>query len=200
MSTKKTPPPEMMAIRTAALRLAAAHQSLVARAKTQEAEIAQAIAPIAARHLVGMEEIAAERAAAHTELLALVEKSPALFVKPRSLTLDGIRTGYRKEEDALDWADEAAVIARIEALFPDLAATLVRTQTSLVVDALSQLEPAQLRALGVRQISGADKAFVTIGDSDVDKLVKAIIGDMQRRIGEDEAPKRKGKAKVKEAA
>ncbi len=204
MSTKpaarKAPPPELVAIREAAQRLAVAQQALVARANLQQAEIAAAIAPITARHLPGMEIEAEERAAAQAALLALVEAAPTLFVRPRSVVVDGVRAGYRKDEDQLDWDDEAGVIARIRAVLPELEEILVRKQESLVIDALAQLTGAQLQRLGVRQITGADRPFVTIGEGDVDKLVKAILADIQRRIGEDETPKKKGKAKIKEAA
>lgn len=112
-----------------------------------------------------------------------------------------MRAGYRKAEDGLDWPDDATLITRIRAYVPEQAEVLIRTQETIVADALAQLEPKTLQALGVRIVSGADNPFVTIGDSDVDKIVKAILADAERRIGEADKPvTKKAKAKVKAAA
>jgi uncharacterized protein (DUF2126 family) len=73
----------------------------------------------------------------------------------------------------------------------------VRETKSLVVDALSQLEARQLRQVGVRIVSGADRAFVSIGESEADKLTKVIVADAHRRIADDAGPKpKKVKAKA----
>lgn len=193
--------PAMTAVIEAAQYLALAHRELTMRAQAQEAEIAAAVAPIAARHRAGIDVAAEEKAAAHDALMQLIQASPQLFKRPRSLTVDGVKAGYRKEQDSLDWDDEDVVIRRIQAMLPDQVDLLIRTESSLVADALPQLDPGVLRQIGVRQVSGSDQAFITIGDSDVDKLVKAILADAARRQGEDDAPKaKKGKIKIKEVA
>jgi hypothetical protein len=193
--------PAMTAVIEAAQHLALTHRELTLRAQDQESDIAAAVAPITARHRPGIDAAAEEKAAAHEHLMALIQSSPQLFKRPRSLTVDGVKAGYRKETDSLDWDDEQVVIRRIQAMLPDQVDLLIRTQTSLVADALPQLDAPVLRQIGVRQVSGSDQAFVSIGDSDVDKLVKAILADAARRQGEDEAPKaKKGKVKVKEVA
>lgn len=188
-------------VRAAAEHLANAHREMTIRAQAQEAEIAALVAPVAERHRSGLEAAAEERARAHETLMGVLEASPQLFVgKKRSLSVDGVRAGYRKQEDGLDWADDAQVIQRIRALLPELEATLIRTEETLVVDAVAQLDAAIHRKIGVRRVPGIDQPFVTVGDSDVDKLVKTILASISARVGEDDAPKaRKGKAKVKEA-
>lgn len=197
MTKKAAPSPELMAIRDVSQRLAAANRELTARAEAQKREIAEVVLPITERHRAGIDLAAAERAELETELLALVQAAPSLFVKPRSISVDGVKCGYRKEEDGMDWDDEQAVIARIDDLHPELYHLLVRETKSIVVDALSQLEARQLRQVGVRLVSGADRAFVSIGESEVDKLVKAIVSDAHRRIADDDGPKpKKVKAKA----
>jgi hypothetical protein len=194
------PTPELSKIRDAAQVLAAKHRLLTDLAAAQQASIAQAIEPITRQYRGAIDAAAAEEAEAHAALVRLVEAAPALFKKPRSITVDGVKTGYRKEEDSLDWSDEAAVIARIENLLPESADLLVRTEATLVKDALGQLTDAHLQRIGVRKVLGADRAFVAIGESDLDKLVKTILADAARRQGEDDAPKKAGKTKVKAKA
>jgi len=189
-------------IRTAAERLATAYREMTIRAKAQEEDIAHLVAPVAERHRPGLEAAAEERARAHEALMAMIEVAPHLFQgKKRSLSVDGVRAGYRKAEDSIDWNDDIQVIARIRSLIPDQEAILVRIQESLVVDALAQLDASTQRKIGVFRIPGIDQPFVTVGESDVDKLVKTILASIASRVGEEDQPKgRKGKAKVKEAA
>lgn len=189
--------PELAAIRDAAQTLAARNRLLTELASAQQSSIAKAIEPITRQFRSALDNAAAERAEAEAELLRLVEAAPSLFKKPRSITVHGVKTGYRKEEDSLDWSDEKAVIARIDNLLPEAADLLIRTETTLVKDALGQLTDAHLQRIGVRKVLGADRAFVTVGDSDVDKMVKTILADAARRQGDDEPAKKAGKTKVK---
>lgn len=189
-------------IRFAAELLATANREMTIRAKAQEEEIALLVAPIAERHRAGLEAAANRRANAHDALMTLLNAAPGLFQgKKRSLTVDGVRAGYRKQEDAIDWEDEAQVIQRIRALLDDQEAVLIRTEESLVVDAIAQLDAATQRKIGVRRVPGIDQAFVTVGETDVDKLVKTIMASIASRVGEEDGPKvKKSKGKVKVAA
>jgi hypothetical protein len=205
MSKKPAPTPELVAIREAAQRLAIANRELTVRAEMQQRELAAAVAPIAEKHRAGIDEAAQARAEADAALDALLKASPSLFISPRSMTVDGVKCGYRKEEDSLDWGDEDLVIKRIEDLHPELYDLLVREKKTLVADALAQLEPRQLAHIGVHLISGADRSFISIGDSDVDKLVKAILADAQRRVADEDKPAKKrtkatAKARTREVA
>lgn len=186
-------------IRAAAQRLAIAHRECVTRAKTLENELTEAVTPIYEAHRVGIDAAAEEEAAAKAELQSMVEASPQLFTRPRSIIQDGVKCGFRKAEDQLDWDDEANVIARIRALqqFADMAPVLIRTEETLNIGALEELDHNARRQLGIRRISGADQSFIGFTDSDVEKMVKAIIADAAKRQGEDETPKKKGKAKTK---
>lgn len=192
--------PEITEIRAAAQRLATAHRESVSRATVLETAINAAITPLYWQHHAGLDAAAEEEAAAKADLQKLLDAAPQLFSRPRSSTVDGVKFGYRKQEDALDWDDEASVITRIRALpeLADLAAVLVRTEEALNIGSLTELTAAQQRKIGVRRISGIDQSFISFGDSDVEKMVKAILADAAKRQGEDEAPKKKGKTKVKE--
>lgn len=189
-------------IREAAARLAVAHQAALVATAALQTEVSAAIAPLFKKHKSSIDAAAEEEAAASKALQALLDGSPQLFQRPRSISVDGVRAGYRKADDMLHWDDEANVITRIRALeeLKPLAMVLVRTVESLNVAALGELTAAQRRAIGVRRIDGVDQSFVSFGDTDVDRLTKALLADAAKRQGEDEAPKKKGKAKIKEVA
>lgn len=195
--------PTITEIRAAAQRLADAHRESVSRATALESAISKAVTPIYAMHRTGIDAAAEEEAAAKADLQALIEAAPQLFTRPRSIAQDGIKTGYRKSEDALDWDDDATVITRIRALpeLADMAGVLIRTEESLNISALAELDGKHRRQIGIRLIPGIDQPFISFTDSDVEKMVKAILADATKRQGEDDAPaKKKGKAKVKEVA
>ena len=187
-------------IRTAAENLANRHNDTSGCAALLQAEIKSAIAPLLANYKTTLDGYAAAEARAYHALDQLLVAAPQLFAKPRSLSVDGVRCGYMKAPDTLDWDDDAAVIARIKALKADLAPVLVRTQESLVVDALAGVDAKDLIALGVRTITGADNSFITVSDNDAEKLTKLVIAAAASRQGEDDKPKTaKGRAKVGKA-
>lgn len=194
--------PTLDEIRTAAQHLGEAHRQTVARAKLLEDEVRQAIQPIYDAHRAGIDAAAEEEAAAYSTLRDLLGNAASLFVKPRSLNVDGVRAGYRKEEDGLDWDNDADVIARISTLpeLEDLEPVLVRTTRALNLSAIEQLEPKLQRRIGVRRVEGADRPFITIGDSGVEKMVKAIITDAKRSEDEPAPKKPKSSKKAKEVA
>jgi hypothetical protein len=188
-------------IRAAAQRLANAHNDTAFTAALLNAEIKAAIAPILERYKATIDGYAVAEAEARARLDALLMDAPQLFKKPRSLSVDGVRCGYMKAADTFDWDDDEAVIARIKALFPELAPLLIRQKESLIIDAVPGLEQKQRVALGIRTITGVDAHFITIGDNDAEKLTRIVIASAADRQGEDEAPKaKKGKAKRAAAA
>ncbi|WP_153117406.1 hypothetical protein [Rhodocyclus tenuis] len=182
-------------IRAAAQRLADAHRQSVTRATALEHALSEAAAPIYAAHRPAIDEAAAHEAECQAELQALIDGAPQLFARPRSILVDGVKCGYRKAEDGIDYDDEAAVIKRIKALLPDQSDLLVRSQESINVEAVAQLDSAVRRQIGIRSVSGADASFISFTDTDVEKLVKAILADAAKRQGEDEKPKAKTKRK-----
>ncbi|MFZ2269073.1 MAG: host-nuclease inhibitor Gam family protein [Azonexus sp.] len=188
-------------IRAAAQRLADAHRESVSRATALENELNKAVTPIYAAHRTGLDTAAEEEASAKADLQALVDAAPQLFSRPRSILVDGVKCGYRKGEDQLDWDDDATVINRIRALALDEESVIIRTEESINVAALVALDGNDLRRIGVRRIPGIDQNFISFTDTDVEKLVKAILADTAKRQDSDDAPKKaKGKAKIKEAA
>ena len=187
-------------IRVAAEYLAARHNDTTGCATLMQAEIKGAIAPIMDRYKATMDAYAAAEAAAHAQLTELLVRSPHLFAKPRSLAVDGVKAGYRKAEDTLDWDDDEVVAKRILALLPQQSDLLVRTQVSLVVDALAALSPEDLQKIGVRTVTGVDSHYITVGDNDAEKLTKLVIAAAAARQGDDDKPRAaKGKAKAGKA-
>lgn len=178
-------------IRDHAEALARASAASKARAALIQEEIEAAVQPVWVRHQAALDAAADEVAQALEALDALLAGAPQLFSgKKRSLTVNGVRCGYRKEEDALDLPEAAELIQRIKALAPELAPILIRTEETPVIDALAQLESTLRRRLGIRLVEGADRRFISVGDSDVEKLAKLALAAAAQRRGDDESPSR----------
>lgn len=111
----------------------------------------------------------------HDKLKALIEESPELFTKPRTVVFHGIKFGYRKGTGGLEFEDEAQVVKLIRKHFPDQFDVLVKTKETPVKTALSGLTVAELKKLGVTVEATDDVVTITATDSAVDKLVKQLL-------------------------
>jgi hypothetical protein len=106
-----------------------------------------------------------------------VQANPALFVKPRTITAHGIKFGLAKGRGGLVIADEQRTLALIKKHLPDQAALLIATKEAPVKDALLQLPAADLKRIGVEVKDTGDCVVIKPADSDVDKLVKALVAE-----------------------
>ena len=122
----------------------------------------------ALRNRIAEEEVARE------ELEAAIEAAPALFEKPRTRAVEGVKFGMRKQTGAISFADEKAVIAAIRRKFPDRVGSLVRMKETADKTALRKLPARELAMLGASIADAADEVTITVAETDADKLADAI--------------------------
>lgn len=108
-------------------------------------------------------------------LLQMVNESPELFKKPKSVTFHGIKLGYQKEKGKIEFEDPELVIKLIRKHLSDLADTLIASTEKPSKEALNSLTAEQLKKIGVKVTSDSDVVFIRPADSDVDKMVNALI-------------------------
>lgn len=114
------------------------------------------------------------------DLIGSVKSAPArVFEKPRTRQLHGIKVGLTKQPGKLLLQfDDARTIELIEKNFPDQIDVLVRVKRTPNVEALSELTANDLKRIG-GHISAANDAVVCKAvDTDLDKLIKALTGDV----------------------
>ncbi len=114
-----------------------------------------------------------------------IEDSPDLFVKPRTLTLFGIRFGIEKQKGKLEWEDKNVVVKLIKKLFPDSWETYVKVKEDPMKKTLATLPSADLKKLGIQVTETGDAVVIKPADSEVDKLVEALLNE-KREIEENE--------------
>ncbi len=129
-------------------------------------------------------EIAAERKAI---LKASIEEGSSLFVKPRTIVAHGVKVGLEKGKGKVEWEDDDQVVKMIEKHFPDQADVLIKTKKTPVKKALSQLTVAELKKLGITVEETGDQVVIKGTDSDVDKLVKALLKEHENEEMEEAA-------------
>lgn len=127
--------------------------------------------------LRGLRSRVAEAATAHDALKAALEARPGLFVKPRTVAVDGVKFGFRKQTGALDVGDEAQAIERLRKKLPGLADALINVKESLDKKGLRKLAAADLARIGVTIGDPVDEVVIATAESDIDKLVDALLDD-----------------------
>ena len=118
----------------------------------------------------------AEVSSARDELREAIKENPALFEKPRTRALEGVKVGYRKLPGRVE-CDEGRAIARIRKLYPDREADLVRVRESLNRAAMKYLDARTLASIGVTVIQVDDQIVLAAANDDLDKLVDALLSD-----------------------
>lgn len=103
-----------------------------------------------------------------------------LFKNPKSQIFSGIKVGIRKKVGKLGWDDDEKVCQRIEKNFPKQYDTLVKTTVKPIDKAIKTLKADDLLKLGITLGKDSDEIFVAPVDSEVDKLVKALLTDSDK--------------------
>jgi hypothetical protein len=133
------------------------------------------LAALKRQHVVTIKrkiEAVAERQA---KLKAAIEESPELFRKPRTMIIHGVKVGFMKEKGKISWADKDQVVKLIKKHFPKQADVLIKTVETPVKKALAQLSAAELKQIGVTIGETGDAVVIQSTDSEIDKLVNALL-------------------------
>ena len=172
-ATSTAPPASMEEIVALARSFAAAREATEALADDIRALQRKALSG----RLRALRSRVAEQAAAKESLRAAIRARPDLFVRPRTVTVDGIRFGLRKQPGAVSLGDEAQAIGRLRAHLPERAQALIRVSESLDRKALRRLGAAELARIGVTVERARDEVTVATASSDLDRVVAALLDD-----------------------
>ena len=166
-------PPNLTDIDRRARAYADARESLTALVT----ELTGAIESMKRQALPDIKRAVARAAGHHDALKGLIEAAPELFVKPRTVTLHGIRVGYVKGKGGIAWDDADAVVAAIQRHLPEQAEALIRWTAKPLKEAINQLDVSELKKIGCRVVDTGDQIVIKPVDSEVDKLVDALLKD-----------------------
>jgi arsenate reductase-like glutaredoxin family protein len=138
-------------------------------------DMTTAIETIKRSNIKRLKKAVAEAADTESVLRGLVDRHPECFERPRTRTLNGIKCGYQKAKGKIDYTDAERVIVLIRKHFPEQADVLISTKESPVKEALAGLAAADLKRLGVTVVEAGDQIVIKAADSEVDKMVDALL-------------------------
>jgi len=127
------------------------------------------------QHLRGIKAALGKAAEAEGALRAAIDAGPELFAKPKTRILHGVKVGYRKAPGRLSWDDPDQVVALIKRYHPDQADVLIITKEAPSKQALLQISVVELKRLGVQVTKDTEEVVVAPTDTEVDKLVDALL-------------------------
>lgn len=140
-------------------------------------EMNDAIEHVKRARLAAIKQAVQKARQAQADLKA-IEDGKALFDKPRTRVLHGVKVGLTKQRGSVEFDDEEKVIARIRAQLPeDQVELLVRVKESVYKQAVYDLKAADLKRLGIRITADCDAVVIKSVDSEVDKLVNALLAE-----------------------
>jgi hypothetical protein len=131
------------------------------------------------KRLRSIKAAVARTADARSKLATAVERAPGLFNKPKTLTLFGVKVGFRKAKGRIDYDAPAEVVKRIRKHFGGRFDDLVSIKETPLKSALAQLSGAELKKLGVTVESDTDEVVVQSTSDQVDKLVNALLAEAE---------------------
>lgn len=160
---------------------ARAREELSGRVSDLEAELAR----VKRGRIRGIRGSLARALDARGALAAAIERGKGLFVKPRTMTVDGIRVGFAKQKGKVEWDDEDQVVKLIDKHFPEQAETLTKMKRTPVKGALVNLTAAELKKIGCRITESGDVVVIKPQDSEVEKLVDKMLATVEDSEGSD---------------
>lgn len=167
-------------VETATRLYANTREVLASKVRQLEAEVEA----VKRQRLPGIKAALARAAEAEGRLRMVIQAAPELFERPRTLILHGVKVGYRKASGKLVWDDPDQVVALIRKHYPDQADVLIVTTEKPSKSALAQMSAAELKRLGVRVSDCGDEVVIAPTDSEVDKLVEALLESCRDEAGQ----------------
>jgi hypothetical protein len=140
------------------------------------------------RYLPGIRSAVETAKEKQTNLSNSIADSKDLFVKPRTMTLFGIRFGIEKQKGKIEWEKGAVpgIVKMIKKLFPDSWETYIKVKEEPMKKTLATLPSADLKKLGIQINDTGDAVVIKPVDSEVDKLVDALLNEKKEEIEEEE--------------
>lgn len=120
-------------------------------------------------------------------LAVALEDSKSIFVKPRTVIISGIKVGFEKAKGFIEWDNNEMVVRLIKKHFPEQADVLIQTKEKPLKKPLSQLSVTDLKKIGVTVIDTGDAVVIKPTDSEVDKLVAALLEEDSETAAEEAA-------------
>jgi len=150
------------------------------------AELEHDLEAIKNKHLRGLKKQAGVVANLEAQLHSSIESAPALFNKPRTITIHGTKIGFVPSVGSVAWNDDDQVCTLIKRHFKARAAEFIKTEETPKKDALRSLSEADLAKVGCHIEGAGDHVLIKRVAGDVEKLINKLIDKLVSSMIEDE--------------
>jgi hypothetical protein len=133
------------------------------------------IAALRKDHIPAIKRAVTKAAEAEAALRGLVEANPDLFARPKTQIFSGVKVGFAKGKGSISFDDPDAVVARIRKVMPEQADVLIKTVETPNKAAMGELSASELKRIGCSLTEAGEQVVVKPVDSEVDKLVTALL-------------------------
>ena len=138
------------------------------------------------RHLPNLRALTLKLDESYTALVMAIRENKALFEKPRTRILHGIKVGFAKGKGSMSWEDDAHVVRLIRKHMEQEAERLIATTEKPSKQALASLTGAELKKIGVTLDEAGDRVVVKTPDNAIEKMVDALLKASQGDYAEPE--------------
>lgn len=129
------------------------------------------------RYLQGVKNSVERVRSVHAELHTMLSDAKALFEKPKTRVIHGLRLGWMKQRGKVEFDDPALVIAALRKLLgEDEAAQYIQTKESPIKDRLSELPAKDLKRCHVSITDDTESVVIKSAGGEIDKLIDALLG------------------------
>jgi hypothetical protein len=139
------------------------------------------------RYMPGITRALLALVEAKEALRGLVDAARDLFEKPKTQIFSGVKIGLKKGKGKIEWDDDDAVVKRIKKNHPELVDQLIIREEKPSKKGLATLDVKQLKALGVSVEEAGDQVVVKDMDSEIEKIIKALMKSEEEERAECEA-------------
>lgn len=122
--------------------------------------------------------LAGKTAMTEAELYSAIECAGHLFTKPRTLTLHGIKVGFREGKGKIVFDDAETVVKLIKKFFADKTELLIHTAEAPNKDGLKILDEKELKSIGCRTEGLGDQVVLKPADDEIEKQIAGLINKM----------------------
>lgn len=150
-------------------------------------DLEEVIKSVREQRLPGIKRAFAQMAARKEILHAAIAESAALFEKPKTQVMHGVRVGYAKGKGAIDIGDEQNTVKLIETRLPELADVLIKIEKTPIKKSINALLAENLRKIGVTVEECGEYIVIKPVDSEVDKVIKAMEKNLDKELQLGEA-------------
>jgi hypothetical protein len=130
------------------------------------------------RHMPDVRLAIAAALDAQAKVIAAIDQRRDLFVKPRSMTLCGIKLGIGKQRGRTKWPKTEKLLAAMKRVFsPATYKGFVVAKEEPNKAALANLPAPELKKLGVTIVDTGDAVFAEPAKSTIDQQVAQLLDD-----------------------